>query len=73
MQKYKMEIIQAHNGAEIISLTKNEYRWTEFDSIMQAYREQQWALRKRNRPRKRTRTPVLWTKKFVAWCLSNLV
>ena len=40
MGKYTMEIITAHNGAEVISIRPTQYIRTELDEIKDAYKEQ---------------------------------
>ena len=38
--KYKLNIITAHNGVEVISLTPTEYIHTKFDDIIADWRRQ---------------------------------
>lgn len=39
--KYKMEIIAAHNGAEVIHIKSTEYVHTKYDKIMSDWRNQE--------------------------------
>lgn len=40
MSKYQVELITAHNGAEVLIATNTAYFHTEFDDIISAWREQ---------------------------------
>lgn len=42
MKKYAMEVIIAHNGAEVISVKNTSYAYTECDKVMAAWREQEY-------------------------------
>lgn len=49
MSKYKLNIITAHNGVEVLSLTPTTYVHTIFDDIIADWRRQQIAESKRRR------------------------
>lgn len=49
MSKYKLNIITAYNGVEVISLTPTTYVHTVFDDIIADWRRQQLAESKKQR------------------------
>ena len=52
MRKIQMEVITAHNGAEVIIFHRTEYVHTEFDRIRSEWREQE--LQKQKQPKIKT-------------------
>lgn len=49
MSKYQVELITAHNGAEVLITTNTAYFHTEFDDIISAWREQERKRRTQDR------------------------
>lgn len=41
MSKYQVELITAHNGAEVLIATNTAYFHTEFDDVISAWKEQE--------------------------------
>jgi hypothetical protein len=64
MQKCNIEIVTAHNGAEVIILRKTEYIHTKLDDIRSDWREQE---RKRREINNKSKIIDLFDK-IKNWC-----
>ena len=47
MKKIQMEVVTAHNGAEVIIFHRTDYVHTEFDKIRSEWREQEMKKNKK--------------------------
>ena len=63
--KFTLNIITAHNGVEVISLTPTEYVHTKFDDIMADWRRQQ--IRESMKQREKDLTVKGILLRFVEW------
>lgn len=63
--KFTLNIITAHNGVEVLSLTPTEYVHTKFDDIMADWRRQQIREAKKQREEDLTIKGIFF--RFIEW------
>ena len=63
--RFTLNIITAHNGVEVLSLTPNEYVHTKFDDIVADWRKQQIRESMRQREKDLTARGILY--RFIKW------